>query len=52
VSAEIKEAVGVEAKLIAGGGGIFDVKRDGVLIFSKHKLGRFPNEGEIADLLK
>ena len=52
VSAEVKEAVGVEATLIAGGGGIFDVKRDGVLIFSKHKHGRFPNKGEIADLLK
>jgi len=52
VSAEVKEAAGVEATLIAGGGGIFDVKRDGVLIFSKHKHGRFPNEGEIAHLLK
>jgi len=52
VSAEVRDVVGVEATLIVGSGGIFDVKRDGVLIFSKHKLGRFPNEGEIADLLK
>ena len=49
--AEIKSVAGVDADLLPGGGGIFDVKKDGVAIFSKHKLGRFPNEGEIAKLL-
>lgn len=51
MSAEIKATTGVEALLIKGRGGIFDVKKDGVEIFSKFKLGRFPEDGEIAALL-
>ena len=39
------------AVLIPGSGGIFEVKKEGLVIFSKHKLGRFPREGEIAQLL-
>ena len=38
-------------ELIAGSGGIFDVSADGRLIFSKHRLGRFPEAGEIIRLL-
>ena len=40
--------------LIKGGGGIFDVKCDGKMVFSKHKVEgqRFPNEGEITRLIK
>ncbi|MFT4815719.1 MAG: selenoprotein W-related protein [Pseudohongiellaceae bacterium] len=49
--AEIKSAAGVSADLIPGSAGIFEVKKDGVVIFSKNKLGRFPKEGEIAELL-
>jgi predicted Rdx family selenoprotein len=33
--------------LIKGGRGVFDVRVDGDLIFSKHQLGRFPNPGEV-----
>jgi predicted Rdx family selenoprotein len=51
VLAEIKSAVGVSADLIPGSAGIFEVKKDGVVIFSKNKLGRFLKEGEIAELL-
>ena len=41
-------------KLIEGGGGIFDVKCNGKLIYSKQNVEgrRFPNEGEIARLIK
>ena len=41
-------------ELIKGGGGIFDVKCDGALIYSKHKTKeqRFPDEGEIPKLIK
>jgi hypothetical protein len=28
------------------------VKVDGTLVFSKHKLGRFPEDREVLDLLK
>ena len=40
-------------KLIKGGGGIFDVKCDDKLIYSKlsTKGQRFPNDGEISGLI-
>jgi selT/selW/selH-like putative selenoprotein len=40
-------------KLIAGGGGIFDVKCNGKLIYSKQNIEgeRFPNDGEISRLI-
>jgi len=43
----LKDKFGVDAKLIAGGGGVFDVAIDGTKIFSKHDEGRFPDEDEI-----
>jgi selT/selW/selH-like putative selenoprotein len=40
-------------KFIEGGGGIFDVKCDGKLIYSKlnTKGQRFPNDGEVSGLI-
>jgi selT/selW/selH-like putative selenoprotein len=40
-------------ELIKGGGGIFDVKCDGKLIYSKLNIKgqRFPNDGEISGLI-
>ena len=49
--AEIQEATGVTATLIAGGRGIFDVKADGKLVFSKYALDRFPESSELAGLI-
>jgi len=51
VSAEIKDATDLEAKLLAGGGGVFDVRCDGELVFSKFREGRFPATGEILQLI-
>jgi predicted Rdx family selenoprotein len=42
---------GVEASATPGGKGQFDVVRDGVLVFSKHAVGRFPGEGEVERLV-
>jgi len=42
----------VEAQLIEGNKGIFDVVKDGQLIFSKYDLARFPNPGEIKKLIE
>ncbi len=42
---------GVEADATPGGKGQFDVISDGVLVFSKHAVGRFPGEGEIERLV-
>jgi len=38
--------------LIRGSGGEFEVEYGGNLIFSKKKLGRFPEEGEVVNLIK
>jgi selT/selW/selH-like putative selenoprotein len=55
VEAEIKASYpNAIIKLIAGGGGIFDVKCNGKLIYSKQNIEgkRFPNSGEIVSLIK
>lgn len=52
MSAEINATSGVTPELLGGGGGVFDVKVDGELIFSKFQLHRFPESGEISGLLK
>jgi selenoprotein W-related protein len=39
--------VGVDARLVRGDDGIFDVVVDGKRIFSKHETGRFPKDEEI-----
>lgn len=42
----------MQPELIAGGGGIFDVRADGKLIFSKHETGRFPEHDEVLTALE
>ncbi len=37
--------------LISSGGGVFEVMVDDQLIFSKKSLDRFPEKGEIANLI-
>jgi selenoprotein W-related protein len=47
LAAAIRAKHGVEAELIQGGGGIFDVTLDGKLIYSKFQTGRFPEDEEV-----
>ena len=47
----IRAAKGVDSELLAASGGMFEVYRDGDLIFSKRASGRFPEEPEILDAL-
>ncbi len=49
---ELKKEFGLDAKLIAGKGGVFDVIADGRLIFSKFRTGHFPDPGEVTKKLK
>jgi len=42
----------VEAELIKGGNGVFDVAADGALIYSKHRTGRFPDSEEVLQALR
>ena len=52
MAAEIKATKGVDADVVSGGRGAFEVYKDGALVFSKLKLGRFPNaESEVLDAL-
>jgi len=55
VEAELKaDYPDSDIELIKGGGGIFDVKCNGILIFSRQNIEgrRFPNKGEISRLIK
>jgi selenoprotein W-related protein len=52
LAAELKQSLGVEASLIPGAGGIFEVKRDGELVYTKAEVGRFPKPGEVVDILE
>ena len=50
MAAEIEGATGSKVKLIAGGGGIFEVRRDGEVLWKKTQSGVFPAPGEGAAL--
>ncbi len=52
MAADIQQATGVEAELIQGDDGIFDVVVDGRLIYSKGETGRFPDHAEVLDQLR
>jgi len=47
-----KNFPGTKVTLKESGGGVFEVEKDGVLIFSKRKLGRFPDHQEIFEKLR
>lgn len=46
-----READIASLTLVPGGGGTFDVKVDGNLVYSKHTTGRFPDPGEVEKAL-
>ena len=48
----IRSEFGVEAELVEGDNGVFDVEVDGRGIFSKHEVGRFPETDEVLALLR
>lgn len=52
MAAEIKDALDIEAELIGGGGGVFDVRAGDQLVFSKGKVGRFPEPDEVLTALE
>ena len=47
MAAEIEKKYGIKVELIPSSGGVFEVCRDGELIFSKRKTDRFPTTEEI-----
>jgi len=52
LATELKRRLGLDSQLIPGSGGVFDVTVDGKLIFSKKKVGRFPEVQEILGALE
>jgi predicted Rdx family selenoprotein len=52
LAAELKTSLKIEAELIPGKGGVFQVRLDGnEMIFDKAEVGRFPILGEVTELL-
>jgi selT/selW/selH-like putative selenoprotein len=51
MAARISEVAGIKPELIEGRNGVFDVVADDKLIFSKHQVGRFPDDEEVIKLL-
>jgi selT/selW/selH-like putative selenoprotein len=51
LAAELKENFSIDSELFAEGKGIFDVVVDDNLVFSKYKTNRFPEEGEVTDII-
>jgi selenoprotein W-related protein len=49
---EIRKKTGVDVEFIKSGGGVFEVRKDGQLLFSKKATGRFPETAEILEKLK
>ena len=49
---ELKQDLALEAELIEGSKGIFDIRVDGTLVFSKYETKRFPDPGEVSRLLR
>jgi selT/selW/selH-like putative selenoprotein len=53
LAAELKEMFpGCEVRLIPSSGGVFEVKLDGELIFSKKALRRHAEPGEVVRLVR
>jgi selenoprotein W-related protein len=52
LAAALKASFGIEATLIKGGGGVFDVAVDDAVIYSKHDTGPFPTNEEIVGLIQ
>ena len=51
LAAELKKAYGLDSELVSGKRGC-EVTVDGKKVFSKQKLSRFPDTGEVLKIIK
>ena len=51
LAVELKKAYGVDSELVSGKRGDFEVTVDGKKVFSKQKLSRFPETGEVLNII-
>ena len=52
MAAEIEQNFSSLPELIKGKGGVVEVAVNGELLFSKKKLDRFPEDGEVVELIR
>ena len=52
LAAELKKSFGLESELVSGNKGDFEITVDGKKVFSKQKLSRFPEPGEVSKILE
>jgi selenoprotein W-related protein len=52
LAAELEEKLAESAQLVESSGGVFEVEDQGLLIFSKKELGRFPDDGEVLEIVR
>jgi len=48
----LDQEFGTSTRLIRGANGVFEVIADDDLVFSKKSLGRFPDDGEVAESIR
>lgn len=51
MAAKFAETFATQTQLIPDGGGVFDVRVDGELVYSKHQTGEFPDETALINQL-
>ncbi|PZM86101.1 MAG: hypothetical protein DKT66_01485 [Candidatus Melainabacteria bacterium] len=51
MAAELESQFSEESELVKSSGGVFEIEDKGVLIYSKSKLGRFPEDDEVAKII-
>jgi selT/selW/selH-like putative selenoprotein len=52
LAAELEVAFDETSHLVQSSGGVFEVERDGQLIYSKKANQRFPEDGEVATICR
>jgi selT/selW/selH-like putative selenoprotein len=52
LGARLSRELGIDAELVRGDRGVFDVTVDGAVIFSKHTAGRFPDESALVETIR
>lgn len=52
MAAELEGKLGLSSDLIQGSGGIFEVEFHGANVFSKKSANRFPEDGEVPEIIR
>jgi len=52
LAAQLKDKLGLDARLIAGSGGEFEVVVNGELVYSKRAKGEFPDEQPLLETIR